>query len=270
MPVLERPGGVKIHWQQQGSGPVVLLAPYVLSHPSVYDPLEADLLADHKVVRFDDRGTGASDHAGPYDMATGTDDLEAVAEEVGSPIVLIALADAVHRAARVAARRPDLVEALVIPGGSPAGRAHLQGSDAMVASDTVVDAFMSMGDTDYRSAVRSALTAANSQMSEDEVRDRVRAQTEYQPRETAMARLRAWVDDDATDEGRECGDRLWLLYSDNMSGGWFPAGEEARRYNGRLFPEAHVVEVEDGMISRPDLVSAIVRRITASARAPTA
>jgi pimeloyl-ACP methyl ester carboxylesterase len=267
---VERPGGVKINWEERGSGPLVLLAPYVLSHPSVYDPLEADLLADHRVIRFDDRGTGASDHTGPYDMATGAADLEAVIEEAGGTAVVIALADAVHRATRVAARRSDLVDAVVVPGGSPAGRAHLQGSDAMVASDTVVDAFMSMGQTDYRSAVRSALTAANAQMSEDEVRERVRVQIEYQPRETAMARLRAWVDDDATDEGRECGNRLWLLYSDNMSGGWFPAGEEARRFNRRLFPEAHVEEVEDGMISRPDLVSAVVRRITANLRAATA
>jgi pimeloyl-ACP methyl ester carboxylesterase len=270
MPHLDRPGGVKIHWHQQGSGPLVLLAPYVLSHPSVYDPLEFDLLVDHRVVRFDDRGTGASDHTGPYDMPSGTGDLEAVIEEAGGPAVVIALADAVHRGARVAARRPDLVEALVVPGGSPAGRAHLQGSDAMVASDTVVDAFMSMGETDYRGAVRSAVAAANAQMSEDAVRERVRVQIEYQPRETAVARLRAWANDDTTDEGRECGDRLWLLYSDNMSGGWFPAGEEARRFNRRLFPEAHVLEVEDGMISRPDLVSAVVRRITANARAATA
>ena len=123
-------------------------------------------------------------------------------------------------------RRPDLVEALVAPGGTPAGRARLEGSEAMVASDSVVDAFMSMGETDYRGALRSLMTAANPQMTEDEVRERVKAQIEYQPQETAVARLRAWVDDDATDEGREMGDRLWILYDEHMSGGWFPAGEE--------------------------------------------
>jgi hypothetical protein len=35
----------------------------------------------------------------------------------------------------------------------------------------------------------------------------------------------------------------------------------------RMVPEAYVEIVEDGMVSRPDLTAAIVRRITASARA---
>lgn len=269
MPHLVRPGGVKIHWEENGSGPLILLAPYANAHPAVYDPVEAELLRDHRVVRYDDRGTGASDRTGPFDMATAADDLEAVLEEVGGPGVVIALGDAVHRGAKVTARRPDLVDALVVPGGSPAGRKQLEGSDAMVTSDSVLDAFLSMGATDYRGTLRSVVTAANPQMSEEEVRERVNRQVAYQPQETAVARWRAWAEDDATDAGRACGDRLWLLYSENMSGGWFPAGEEGRRLARRLFPEAHVEEIEDGMISRPDLVGNFVRRITSKARAAT-
>ena len=208
MPYLERPGGVKIHWEERGSGPLVVLAPYANAHPSVYDPLEAELTSDHRIVRFDDRGMGQSTRTGPFDMETGAGDLAAVIDEAGGPAVVITLTDAVHRAARVAVRRPDLVDALVAPGGTPAGRARLEGSEAMVASDSVVDAFMSMGETDYRGALRSVMTAANPQMTDDEVRERVKAQIEYQPQETVVARWRAWVDDDATDEGREMGDRL--------------------------------------------------------------
>lgn len=267
MAYVERPGGVKIHWEQRGAGPLVVLAPYANAHPSVYDPLEAELLRDHRIVRFDDRGTGRSTRTGPYDMETGADDLEAVVEAAGGPAIVVALADAVHRGVRVAARRRDLVEALVIPGGTPAGRARLEGSEAMVASDSVVDAFMSMGQNDYRGALRTVVTAANPQMSEDEVRERVRAQLEYQPQETVVARWRAWAEDDTTDQGREMGDRLWILYAEGMSGGWFPSGEEARRISSRIFPEAHVEEIDDGMISRPDLVGAVVRRITSRARA---
>ena len=263
----ERPGGVKIHWEERGTGPLVVVAPYANAHPSVYDPLEAELVRDHRVVRFDDRGTGQSTRAGPYDMETGADDLEAVIEEAGGPAVVVALADAVHRGARVAVRRPDLIDALVIPGGTPAGRTRLEGSEAMVASDSVVDAFMSMGENDYRGALRTVLTAANPQMSEEEVRERVRRQLDYQPQETVVARWRAWAEDDTTDEGLQMGDRLWILYSENLSGGWFPAGEEARRISRRLFPEAHVEELDDGMISRPDLVGGVVRRITSNARA---
>jgi hypothetical protein len=44
----------------------------------------------------------------------------------------------------------------------------------------------------------------------------------------------------------------------------------AKRAGGsrRLFPQAPVEEVEDGMISRPDLTGAFVRRVTAKARSP--
>ena len=161
------------------------------------------------------------------------------------------------------------MDALVLPGGSPAGRRRLEGTDAMVASDSVLDAFMSMGETDYRGALRTVVTAANPQMTEDEIRQRVRLQVEYQPREAVVPRWREWAEDDATEEGRECGNRLWILFSERMSGGWFPAGDEARRISRRLFPEAHVEEVDDGMISRPDQFASIVRRITSKARAAT-
>ena len=81
-----------------------------------------------------------------------------------------------------------------------------------------------------------------------------------------VARWRAWAQDDATEAGRACGDRLWLLYAESMTGGWFPADEEGRRLARRLFPDAHVEEVEDGMISRPDLVAGFVRRVTSKGR----
>ena len=144
-------------------------------------------------------------------METGAADLEAVLEAAGGSAVVVALADCVNRAVRVAASRPDLVEALVVPGGNPAGRRSLEGTDAMVSSDTVVDAMISMVETDYRGAVRSLTTAGNPQMSEDEVRERVKLQVAYQPQETAASRLRAWAEDDAAEPGRQCGDRLWLL-----------------------------------------------------------
>lgn len=270
MPYLERPDGVKIHWEQHGSGPPVVLAPYTNSHPSAYDPLAAELEPDHRVARYDDRGSGRSGLTGPYDMETGTGDMEAVIEEAGGPAVVVAVGDAVHRAARVGARRPDLVEAVVALGGSPAGRGRFQDTDAMVASDTVLGAFLSMGETDYRSALRTAMTAANPQMTEDEVRERVKLQAEHQGGEAVVARWRAWAEDDATDAGRECGDRLWVLMPEGMTSGWFPAGAEGARISRRLFPKAHVEEIDDGMISRPDLAGGVVRQITSKARATAA
>lgn len=263
---LEREEGVEIHWDERGEGPLVVLAPYSIFHPSVYDPIAAELARDHRVVRYDDRGAGQSSRKGPHDMNTGSEDLAAVIEASGGAAVIVGLGDATHRAVRVCAERAELVEAMVIPGGLPAGRERLEGSEAMAASDTVVNAFLSMCETDYRGALRSLVTAGNPQMSEDEIRERVRLQAEYQPQETAVARLHAWVEDDALQPARACGDRLWLLCAENTGGGWFPAGREAAELARQLLPDAHVEEIEDGIVSRPELTAGVVRRVTAPLR----
>ena len=154
------------------------------------------------------------------------------------------------------------------PGGMPAGRDRLEGSEAMASSDTVVNAFLGMCETDYRGALRSLVTAGNPQMSEEEIRERVRLQAEYQPQETAVARLRAWVDDDSL----EAGPRLRRAALDAVRGehgraaGFRRAGRP-RELSRQLFPDAHVEEIEDGIMSRPDLTAAVVRRVTAPLRA---
>ena len=61
-----------------------------------------------------------------------------------------------------------------------------------------------------------------------------------------------------------------MLCAENTGGGWFPAGREAVKLSRQLFPDAHVEEIEDGIISRPDLTAAVVRRVTAPLRAATA
>jgi pimeloyl-ACP methyl ester carboxylesterase len=267
---LEREEGIEIHWEECGEGPLVVLAPYTIFHPSVYDPIAAELAGDHRVVRYDDRGSGESSRKGPHDMDTGARDLAAVIEASGSPAVIVGLGDASNRAVRVCAERPELVDATVTLGPPPAGRDRVEGSEAMASSDTVVNAFLSMCETDYRGALRSLVTAVNPQMSEDEIRERVGLQAEYLPQETAVARLRAWVEDDALQSARACGDRLWLLCAEGTGGGWFPSAREAVKLSRQLVPEAHVEEIEDGLISRPDLTAAVVRRVTAPLRAATA
>jgi pimeloyl-ACP methyl ester carboxylesterase len=263
---LEREEGVEIHWEERGEGPPVVLTPYAIFHPSVFDPIAAELARDHRVIRYDDRGAGQSTRRGPHDMDTGAGDLAAVIEASGGGAVIVGLGDGTHRAVRVCAERPELVDAMVIPGGMPAGRERLEHSEAMASSDTVVNAFLSMCETDYRGALRSLVTAGNPQMSEGEIRERVRLQADYLPQVTAVARLRVWVEDDPLQAALACGDRLWLLCAENTGGGWFPAGREAAKLSRQLFPDAHVEEIEDGIVSRPDLTAAVVRRVTAPLR----
>jgi pimeloyl-ACP methyl ester carboxylesterase len=270
VPRLERDDGIEIHWEERGEGPLVVVVSYWSMHPSVFGPLTGELSRDHRVVRYDDRGTGESTHAGPYDLDTGAADLEAVIEAAGAPAVLVGTADGPHRAVRAAANRPDLVEAVVAVGGPPINREALADSEAMASSEAVVSALLEMAGTDYRAALRTIVASTNPQMSEEELRERVRAQAEHAPAEPAVARLRAWADGDSTDQARALGARLWIVYAEQLGGGWFPQGPELVALVSAILPEAHLEQVDDGMVSRPEQTAAIVRRVTSQVRATRA
>jgi pimeloyl-ACP methyl ester carboxylesterase len=259
MPQLKREDGVELHWEERGEGPLVLLAPYWSGHPSAHDPIADELVKDHRVLRYDARGTGESTRQGPHDMETAADDLAAVLETAGGDAVVLALADSCPRAVRVAAERPELIRAVVAPGSAPVSLDALQGADALLSSSTVINAFMEMMRTDYRGALRTLLTQTNPQMEESEVRDRVVEQAEYCPAETAVARAEAWFNDDSLEAGRAIGDRVVILYSDNMGGDWLPPGDEMAETLGEHLPEARLVPIADGIASRPDLAAEVIR-----------
>jgi pimeloyl-ACP methyl ester carboxylesterase len=263
MPTVPRPDGVEIHWEERGEGPLVVIAGYWSMFPPIFDGLMEELEDDHRVVLYHDRGTGRSTRRGPYDMDTSAADLAAVIEAAGPPAVVLCSGDGANRTVRVAAARPDLIQAMVCVGGAPVGRKTFTDSDVMAASDAVVGALMSQVETDYRGALRGVLTATNPQMSEEELRERVSAQSEHSPHEAAVARMRAWIDDDPADEARAVGDRLWIGVSENLGGGWFPSGADLARRVRKGLPEAHVVELADGYVSRPDETASIIRRVIA-------
>jgi pimeloyl-ACP methyl ester carboxylesterase len=254
--------GTTIHWEQRGEqGPLVVVASYWSMHPSVYDPITAELASDHRVVRYDDRHAGESTPVGPYDLDTAAGDLAAVIEATGPPAVIVSQADGTNRAVRALAERPELVRAIVANGGLPIGRRHFEGLEALVASEGVVEALLSQVETDYRGAIRGVLSATNMQMSAAELRQRVEQQIAYSPGAAAFERLRAWTGDDPLELGRAAGERLWLLYSEGMGGGWFPTGDQAQELVESLLPDAHHVEIDDGMVSHPDQTAEVVRRV---------
>jgi pimeloyl-ACP methyl ester carboxylesterase len=265
MPTLERPDGVEIHYEEHGAGPLVIIGSYWSLHPSAFDSIIAELSADHRVVRYDDRGTGESTRTGPYDLETSAADLAALLVHLGEPAVIAGTADAPSRGVRVAALHPELVLGVVGVGGPPFNRSAFEGSDTLVASESVVGALIAQVENDYRGALRGLLTATNSQMSEDEVRERVAAQAAHCPVEAAAPRLRAWAEDDAIELALELGDRLWIIVSEALAGGWFPSGSEMAAVVNRLLPKANVVEVDDGWVSRPDQTADVIRGIIATA-----
>jgi pimeloyl-ACP methyl ester carboxylesterase len=260
MPLLERPEGVKIAWRERGAGPLVVISHQFFGDAEVFVELIADLTRDHRLVTYDLRGAGDSSRQGPYDFETDAADLDAVIEAAGPPALLLAMADGVNRAVRVAASRPDLATAIVSPAGNPVGRQAVEGTDALAGSDSVLDALIGMMTTDYRGALRTMFSTANPDWEEDRVKQRVVATVERLPQEAALARIKAWIADNVVEEARSLGDRLWILESG--SNPWFPI--EVSRNTSQFLPDAHVIEVEGGAISRPEITAGYIRRLTSA------
>jgi pimeloyl-ACP methyl ester carboxylesterase len=265
VPLLKRPDGAQIHWWERGEGPVVVVAPWWSGMPGAIAPFDDDIARDHRLVYYDARGTGRSSAVGPHDMETGAADLAAVVEAAGGPAVIVAIADGCNRAVRVAAARPDLVHAVVAPASVPIGRGSLEGAEGMAASDEVIAALINTLDSYYESGLRNIISSANTQMSEDEIRERVERQAAHVPREVAIARLQAWVADEPTEYARAIGDRLVLLLAPTAVGPWFPPLEQMRVLARDLVPEARVEVAEDGLVSAPDEAAAVVRSVTVTA-----
>ena len=123
---------------------------------------------------------------------------------------------------------------------------------------------MEMMRTDYRGAIRTMMSTANPALSDEEVRERVTAAVAHCQQDVAVARMGAWIADDSLEQALAVGDRLWIL--EHGTNPWFTI--DIARVTRDLLPEAHVLEVEDGPVSRPDIAAGYVRSLTA-ARAPT-
>ncbi len=271
MAELERPDGTRIHYEIQGEqGPSIVLATYWSWNPGVYAEMLADLAADHRVATYHLRGSGESSRNGPYDMATDVGDLEAVVEAVGGPALLLAVADSSNRSAKLAARRPDLVGAVINFGTAPFARAAFAHEEGMISSNTVVEAFSEMLESNYRGAMRNMMEATNTQASEEELRERVDAQAEFHPQQAAVARFRGWVEDDPRAEARAIGERLWIFTAPDIAGPWLPPSEVLQRLTAETLPDARVVQIESesGPVSHPEEAAEMVRRVSAPLREP--
>jgi hypothetical protein len=164
----------------------------------------------------------------------------------------------------VAASNPERVAAVVSPAGNPVGAQALSETDALAASEGVLQALVGMMATDYRGALRTMVATANPDWDEERVRRRVVAIVEACPQEPSLERLKAWIADDATEQSRSLGDRLWLL--EDGTNQWFTL--EVARRTRTILPDAHILEVEDGAMSRPDIAAGVIRGITSESSGP--
>lgn len=262
MPALDRPDGVEIHWEDQGRGPTVVVAHQLLwSYPQVYADLIADLAGDHRVVTYDPRGCGLSSRQGPYDTETDAHDLAALVESTGGRAVALAVGYGYNLAVRVAARRPDLIPALLSVQPAAAAmlpRRELRDSGVLAASDSVVEMLLQMMTSEPRAALRVVLSATNPELADEELKERLDRVSAYVSPEAAHDRAEAWLADDPSEHARAVGDRLWIVHS--TAEPLFEGALAARV--AELYPNAHIAQISGGPISAPQLVAERIRRVT--------
>lgn len=261
MPVVEREDEVRLFWEDWGDGPGLLVIHSYIQHPTVFKGLLAELQSGHRTIRYDARGAGESTRQGPYDMQTDVADLIAVVEAAGPVAAVVANGDATNRAVHAAARRPDLIPYVISLETVPLARGQAEGTESLIASGQVLEALVAMMRADYRTGLTATVQRGNPEMSQDEVRERVDATVAYIAHEAALGRLEAWIGDDPGDAPRALGNRLVVAYEG--AGAWFPADLTERGQD--VLPDAQLVKLDGGAVSRPDLTAAVVRRVTAAA-----
>ena len=256
MPLLARPDGAEIHWEETGEGPGVLICDMYNLAP--LEELVARLASERRVITYHPRGLGRSSEHGPYDLDTGAGDALALLAEAGPVEVVFGIGDGAHRAMRVATARPDLAERVVITstglGPSPDG----DETAGFAGSTEVLSALMSLMRRDYRSGLRSLIAASDS-FDEETARQRVEELASAIPQAASLGYLDAWIKTSSADIARELGRRLTVLaYRGND---WFPIQmyESMRDY----LTEACFEYAEDGPINRPDLAADVLLRVSA-------
>lgn len=117
--------GTGLAWAESGRGPALMRAGHWLSHleldwqSPVWRPLLDRLGADHRLLRYDQRGTGLSERAvAEITVETCVDDMKAVADAAGAEdFFIFAVSQSVPVSIAFAARYPERVRAMVLYGG---------------------------------------------------------------------------------------------------------------------------------------------------------
>ena len=115
MQVLNRPWGA-MHYRVDGpaDAPAVVFANSLGTDLRLWDPLLAEM-PEIRAIRFDKRGHGLSDEAGDYRIADLADDAVALIEHLNpGPVIFVGLSIGGMIAQSLAARRPDLLSAVVL------------------------------------------------------------------------------------------------------------------------------------------------------------
>jgi pimeloyl-ACP methyl ester carboxylesterase len=72
---------VALAYDQQGEGPLLVLVHGITENRHSWDPIVAEVAANHRVLRVDLRGHGESPKADSYDISELAADVEALVDE---------------------------------------------------------------------------------------------------------------------------------------------------------------------------------------------
>jgi len=158
--------GTKIAYAVSGDGPTIMRAGHFLTHlemdweSPIWGPYLEKLSAGHRLVRYDQRGTGLSDlELSDTSVDAYVDDLLAVADAAGiERCPLVASSQGVPVAISFAARYPERVSGLVLFGGFAQGRSRRDHAYAREEADALM-ALIRAGWGNPASAFMGAFTA---------------------------------------------------------------------------------------------------------------
>lgn len=124
--------GVRLAVAETGSGPALVRAAHWLSHlefdwaSPIWRDFLAELAADRRLVRYDERGTGLSDReVADMSFEAMVRDLEVVVDQLElERFALLGMSQGAAISIAYAVRHPERVTALVLCGGYARGHAH--------------------------------------------------------------------------------------------------------------------------------------------------
>ena len=143
------PDGVRLAYAAVGQGPPLVNAANWLRHieydwqSPIWSRLFRALTAEHRLVRYDERGTGLSDRdVGDISFETFVSDLESVVDAIGlDRFALFGASRGCSTCIAYAARHPERVSRVILYGGYARGRLRLGGLTETAAADALLTLF---------------------------------------------------------------------------------------------------------------------------------
>ncbi|GAA2614453.1 alpha/beta fold hydrolase [Paractinoplanes durhamensis] len=166
MPVIDV-GGVRLHYEDRGSGPGVLLLAGTGARGRTWHLYQVPALvaAGFRVVTFDTRGIAPSDTPPVVTMSDLIADAAGLIEQLGlGPCRIAGSSMGARVAAELCLRRPDLVDRAVLMATFGRPSAFL---DAMSRAERALEEAGTKLPEEYRAAVRAALNLSPRTLSDD-------------------------------------------------------------------------------------------------------